>query len=516
MNEPGTVAGRYQKLAQVRHPFLQRARDCATLTIPALLPPEGFSATSQLYTPFQSIGARGVNNLSSKMMLSLMPPNQAFFRYQVDDQTLEELTKREGARAEVEEALSRYERALVTEMETAMIRPVAAELFRQAIVTGNALLFAMKDGFRVYSLDKFVLVRDGTGNVLELIIKEQIAPAALPDNVRSAVVKPGDDVTKNVDLYTIAERIDGEWLIYQTIKDIQIEGSISVFPLNKCPFIAMRWSRVDGEDYGRGYVEEYLGDLKSLEGLSQAIVEGSAAAAKVLFFVKPNGQTKKADVSKAPNGEILAGNADDVTVLQLQKFNDFRVAKDTVDEISKRLSFAFLLNTSVQRAGERVTAEEIRYVAGEIEDALGGVYSLMSQEFQLPLVRIIQAKMEAAGRLQKLPKEIRPSIVTGIEALGRGHDLNKLDIFIGGLLQSMGAEAVGAYVNLPDLIKRRGNALGIDMKGLIKTPEEIAQANQQAQMQQLIESLGPNAVNALGGLAKEQVKQNGEGQAGNG
>ena len=54
----------------------------------------------------------------------------------------------------------------------------------------------------------------------------------------------------------------------------------------------LRFSTVDGEDYGRGRVEEFLGDLKSLEALSQAIIEGSAAAAKVVFTVSPSATTK--------------------------------------------------------------------------------------------------------------------------------------------------------------------------------------------------------------------------------
>lgn len=512
MNAKDSVAGRYQRLSQVRDPFLRRARQCAELTLPSLLPPEGFSAHSNLYTPFQSIGARGVNNLAAKLLLTLLPPNQPFFRYQVDDMTLEELTQRKGARAEVEKALSRYERALVTEIETSALRPTVHEALRHAIISGNALLFAFPNGFRAYSLAHYVVVRDGVGNPLEVIIKESIAPASLPEEVRAKIQKPGDDATKNVDLYTVAEKIDGQWLIHQAIKDIVIPDTMSVVPGDKPPFIAMRWARIDGEDYGRGYVEEYLGDLKSLEGLSQSIVEGSAAAAKVLFFVKPTGTTKLRDVTRADNGAVLSGNAEEVTVLQMQKFNDFRVAKDTVEEISRRLGYAFLMNTSVQRDGERVTAEEIRYIASEIEDALGGVYSLMAQEFQLPLIKIMQARMEARGRLPKLPPQIRPSIVTGIEALGRGHDLNKLDIFLSGLLKTMGPEIVGQYVNVGDYITRRGAALGIDMNGLIRSEEEIAASNQQAQLQQLIQALGPNAVNALGGIAKEQVKQNGEGQ----
>ena len=30
----------------------------------------------------------------------------------------------------------------------------------------------------------------------------------------------------------------------------------------------LRMIRVDGENYGRSYAEEYLGDLKSLEGIN--------------------------------------------------------------------------------------------------------------------------------------------------------------------------------------------------------------------------------------------------------
>lgn len=63
--------------------------------------------------------------------------------------------------------------------------------------------------------------------------------------------------------------------------------------------------------------------------------------------------------------------------------------KMTADAIESRLSYAFMLNSAVQRSGERVTAEEIRYVANELEDTLGGIYSILSQELQLPLANTL-------------------------------------------------------------------------------------------------------------------------------
>ena len=82
--------------------------------------------------------------------------------------------------------------------------------------------------------------------------------------------------------------------------------------------------------YGRGRVEQFLGDLKSLEGLSQALVEGSAAAAKVVFTVSPSSTTKPQTLAQAGNGAIVQGRPDDIGVVQVGKTADFRTAYEMV------------------------------------------------------------------------------------------------------------------------------------------------------------------------------------------
>jgi len=113
-----------------------------------------------------------------------------------------------------------------------------------------------------------------------------------------------------------------------------------------------------------------------------------------------------------------------VSTLQVQKGGDFRVALETMQMINDRLGAAFLLNSSVQRAAERVTAEEVRFMAQELETALGGVYSILSQEFQLPLINLLLNSLQKQGKMPKMPKDsVKPTVVTGIEALGRGRHL---------------------------------------------------------------------------------------------
>ena len=200
-------------------------------------------------------------------------------------------------------------------------------------------------------------------------------------------------------------------------------------------------------------------------------------------MVRPNGTTRINTLAKSPSGAIVQGDANDVSTLQLQKSQDFRIALDTITQIRDRLSFAFLLNSSVQRNAERVTAEEVRFMAQELESALGGVYSVLSQEFQLPMINILMDKMPKQKKMPKFPKGVvKPQVITGIEALGRGQDLNKLSQFL-QYLGPLGPEAIMSNLNLDDYIDRLGASLGIDTSGLVKTPEQ-KQAEQQAQMQQ--------------------------------
>ena len=345
-----------------------------------------------------------------------------------------------------------------------------------------------KGGMKVFRLDRYVVQRDTMGNVLKIITKESVAYDALPEEVLQTITENPeyeiDTTKKECDIYTCIRRVGKKFEVHQEVADTVIESTKGSYTEDKLPWMALRFIAVDGNDYGRSFCEEIAGDLKSLEALTKAIVEGSAASAKLLFLIRPNGTTKMRSIADAPNGGIVSGDANDVTTLQANKFNDFRVAQETMGKITERLAFAFLLNSSVQRQAERVTAEEVRYMAQELETALGGIYSVLSQEFQVPLVNLLLGKMQKEGKMPKFPKDtLKPQIVTGLEALGRGQDLNKLSQFL-QMLQPLGQEVIQSELNIGDYLDRLGASLGIDTQGLVKSDEQKMQ-EQQAQMQQM-------------------------------
>ena len=485
--EVGYAQGMYANLESERSSFLDRARSASEITIPSLLVNEGHSSSTILHTPYQSIGAEGVNNLSSKLLLSLIPPNAPFFRLVIDDAELEELVAFQ--RGEVEETLSKIERMVQQEIEVRALRVPISEALKQLIVAGNVLVYLPENQqMRVFKLDRYVVKRDSKGNLLKIVVKETMSPLSLPEKAKHLVSETDEDeIPKtSIELYTCVKWTGRNWKIHQEIEGQIVTGSEGSFPKNKNPFIALRFTHIDGEDYGRGFVEEYIGDLKSLETLTKAIVEGASAAAKILFLVRPNGTTRIKTLADSPNGAIVVGDAQDVSTLQLQKSADFRVAQETIRTLSERLSRVFLMNSSVRRQAERVTAEEIRIAYQELEIALGGVYSILSQEFQLPLVQLIMNKMKKEKKLPPFPDEsLKPMVITGVEALGRGQDLNELAGFLQHLAP-LGPDTVMRELNINEYINRLAASLGIESKGLIKS-EEQKQQEAQAQQQQMQE-----------------------------
>lgn len=515
--QEGVAQALYALLEQDRRPFLDRAIDSSKLTIPTLIPPHGHTPSSRFYTPFQSVGARGVNNLASKLLLSQLPINTPCFRLDIDQFTLEKLGEDPKKKAEVDAKLNKMERSVQRKIETEALRVSVFEALKHLLVAGNALLYMpLKGGMRVFNLHNFVIQRDPMGNVLDIVIKESVAPSVLTEEVRALIAantgegKPAEERPSNVsrsrsvDLFTHVKWNGKLWDVYQEVKGVRIPSSVGTYPEGKSPWLPLRMTRIDGESYGRGYVEEYIGDLTSLEGLQQAVVEGAAAAAKLLFLVNPNGTTSAKDLAETENGGFADGTPDDVKVLQLEKYNDFRVAMETSNKIEERLSFAFMLNSAVQRAGERVTAAEIRFMAQELESGLGGIYSILSQEFQLPMVTRLMFTMTRAKELPVLPKGIvKPMIVTGLEALGRGNDLDKLDTFMQGVTavpQAMDRVNWGNYMT------RRATALGMDTEGLIVSDDEYAEQQAQAKQEAMLsQGIGPG-IGALGQVMKQGMQ----------
>ena len=440
-----------------------------------------------LPTPWQSVGAKGVVTLAAKLMLALLPPQTSFFKLQLDETQLGPDLPSE-VRSELDLAMSKIERTMMEAIAASSDRVVVHQALKHLVVSGNALIFMGKDSLKMYPLNRYVVERDGNGNVIEIITRERINRDLIADQLPDEVLKQTrsdnqiDQSDNEVDIYTHVIRDNNRFVWHQECLGFVLPKSRGKAPLESNPWLVLRFNTVDGEVYGRGRVEEFIGDLRSLEGLSQAIVEGSAVAAKVVFVVSPSSTTKPATLAAAGNGAIVQGRPEDIGVVQVGKTADFRTAYELMAQLERRLSEAFLVLTV--RQSERTTAEEVRMTQMELEQQLGGLFSLLTVEFLVPYLNRKLATFQKEGIIPRIPeKMVKPTIVAGINALGRGQDRESLTQYLTVIAQTMGPEAIARYINPEEVVKRLAAAQGIDILNLVKTAQQLQQENQQ-QMQQ--------------------------------
>ncbi|NCP10400.1 MAG: phage tail protein [Sphingomonadales bacterium] len=497
---------RFDTLSTGRQTALRRARENSDLTIPGLVPQDGQDSNSSFSQPYQSLGARGVNNLASYLLVTQFPPDQHFARLSVHEDAAEELGEK---LTEVKTALSRISAKAHLLLETTAARPVMMEALRHLIVAGNALLNVPLEGTpRIFRLDQYVVLRDERGRMLEAVIHERVYPSALDEETLTACkveVKPGEENTQLVDLYTHVFREGDQYRHYQQINDHIVPNSEGASPMDAPAFIALRWQAVPGSDYGRAHVSEYVGDLMSLEDLSKSIIQFASLASRVVYLVEPNSMTDIEELNEAENGDYVHGYADKVKALQMEKYADFQVASSVAERLELRLSHSFLLQSGTVRNAERVTAEEIRAMAQELENVLGGTYTVLSAELQLPLIKRYLYILQRSGQAPNLPETIKPTIVTGFEALGRNHAATRLNRWLDDMKARYGEQILAQITDPTEVGRRLADSYGIDaVDDLIKSPEVQQEEQQAAASQQAAMSAVPQvAKGVMDGMVAE-------------
>ena len=494
------AAAEYATLTPDRQSVIDRGRAASKLTIPGLIPEEGQNEHSTFEQPYQSLGARCVSHLASVSALALFPPGLPFFRLGVDEVTAQGLGTALG---EANEKLAVLARTAYALMEKAVLRPAISSVLRHLIVAGNVLLYTPEEkAARIYRIDQYVCRRDHNGDVLRIIVKESVYPTALDETTRATTgLADAASDKQRVDLYTVVNRNGDNVEWWQTVKGVEIAGTRGSAPSDKSPWLALRWLAVPGSDYGRSQVTEYIGDFLSLEDLYKSMVQFAAVAARVVHIVDPNSGIDIDELAEAESGDFITGYADRVQVLQLDKYNDWRVMSDLAERLEKRLSAAFLLQTGVMRDAERVTAEETRIVAQELESGLGGTYTILSSELQLPLTRRFLYIGTRVGTIPALPDSVVPIVVTGFDALGRAQGVNRLRAYVADLQAMLGPDAVNRVLNADELARRLGEGSGVDgLADLLKSPEQqqadAQQSQQAAAMQAAAPQIAKGAVDA--------------------
>ena len=500
----GNASKQYSSLEEKRKIVEPIWEDCARLTLPYLSRDILTSSNTQYPTPYNSIGASVVNNLASKLSESLFPSTNSFFRLLPFEDEVKDLD--EEMLQKIDTELKNTERQMLMMIDSQALKTPLTEVMKLLIVTGNSLVYKIPNGtMKVFSPYQYVVERDYVGNILKIIIEEKISITSLPKEI-GEMYKDNKDIDKiekdGVDIYTSILKInEKEFISYQETNDKIIPGTLSYHKKDFLPYIPLRWTSVINEDYGRGLTEQYLGDLRSLESLSQVMIEGADIMSRVINGVKQTSNLSLEDLNNAKNGDFIYGDLNnDITTLKIDKTPDFQIPFKLMQELEQKLSKAFLALGGNIRNSERTTATEVRAVTAELEATLGGTYSILAAELQLPLIKILlkEVKPEFVNITQ-------PSIVTGLSAISREKDFNNIQTLISsiaslGQVMASSPQAAEA-IDFASTVTAIANSLGMNSDDILNSKEQIAakrQAEQQAQQMQAQQQAQP------GGMSPQQ------------
>ena len=521
----GTILEQWHHDDAERHGILDRARFCASLTKPWYLPPEGQDSNSKMPETYSSLAARGISNLEGRLLLALYPPGLPFFRFmpsarfKYDPSTPPELLQDFESQLHLRElmVLSKLEASAMggnSNSRRSGFRSRKRKALAQLLITGD-VLEKIDDDYRikVYRRDAYVTSRDSSGDVRYHICKEQIDPLILNDNQLQVCDMNRDDLRtmsvadRTEELYTSIEwqPENKNWLLRQEVKGkiiIETEEKVS-------PYMSTPYELAPGENYGRGIVEQNLGDVRSMNELTERIIDFAALASKQLMVVDYNSQVRPQDLTK-PTGSVIQGRVQggqvtDIATLKADKVNDFSVVQSVRESIRRDLASTMLMEGENQPRGDRVTAFQVQRIAMELEGALGGVYAPIADAQQIPLIERVVYMMERDKLITPLPDDaIEVEALTGIAALSREGDQSKLLGLVSTLAQ-LGGETMSRLDMgvLTDILVRQS---GIFEPGLVKSDEQIEQEKQAMMQQQQQMAMSEKAIDVGGNVIENSMQ----------
>lgn len=533
----------YEEQIPDRLPYMLRAREASRLTDRTLFPYPGEKPIAAMVNGVSSVGQRSVDFLAALFLSVMFPPNVEVVRLEADPVLARLATGMKKGKIKLDAQLSLYSEKLAIEIDNSRVRSPMVTTLKHLFVGGTTgFYFGERGPARHISLENFVLERDPFARMLRMVVCEYRDVRSLSQAAREALAK-SEKYKKSISLpsssdgsgvpatmisarrsyarlFTIIEALPRKneldslrYRIRQEIEDEPIPGATAgPFDELTCPYMAFGYQWCSGENYARSRVEQYSGNLNSIEGFAQAILEMAATLSKLLVARDPSGLVSREDLINSRTGDIVesrfeAGKPVDFAIVQPQGGAGLlREPMELLGSMSQETSKDFGLSF-IPRGGERVTATETQIVAQQIDRGMGGGYSHFSQEIQLPVFYRAMHRIEARGEAPVFPMRdkktdsavIRPRIITGHEALGRGNDALRLNEAI-EILGKLGQipEQVLARMDLDSWVKMVCLSKGISPESALLEEETIQAQSSNAQLMALLQKLGPEAIRQIG------------------
>lgn len=517
-NQHETIAGEFKRLDGLRTVRLESSEKFAYYTIPSVFPRVDTTDQTISIGMNDSVGAAVANHLANKLVTTLFSPNRPFFRLipnnmskpvkelqaAIDGNDPQAQEQAQAAFADLRSKFVTTEKDSVKYLENIGYRTAATNAAKLLIITGDVVIRSQKDKkSSVYSMRDYVCEKDINGEDIVLIIRDSLVFGALNEEQKEAVIKAGDEkdyvATTPVTIYTKLElQLDGRYKITQAIENHDLPDADKIVKKNDSPFTHLSWNLSKGENYGRGLVEDYAGSFHMIDNFTDFQSRMAAKMADMKILVDPASNIDVEQLNDSETGTYVSGKPSDTGMLTTGLDQGLQYMEAIIMMHKRQISAAFLYQSGTTRDAERVTREEIRENAAELEIAHGGVYSRFASDWQS------KAAYEALTAIgEDLSDVVEPQIMTGMDSLSRTGEMQAIRIWMDDLSAMNNLpEPLLAWIKAGEFAQYTAIQRGVDHGAFVMTVEEM-----QAEMEKRkAEEAELAAQEQQGAVAAEQAK----------
>lgn len=492
------IETRWDLLDTDRVAALRRKRSHSEITIPSLLPRAGKAQNQELPVPYNGLTSEGINALAARLVSVVLPVGSLpVFEIFIDQQFVPDGKDT----TELDTIMRRVESAIMNRLYLTNLRPQLFLLFKHLIAIGDVLMTMLPNlDIRLHRFDEYTVRRTTEGTWREIIIRQMIDPELQEQSIRDIPAQSQKQGSRGFPQSSSARQFEaiydrltreGEDTTVAFSREFRGQTFDDDKQFEVAAHMPLRWNAISGEDYGSSLVEDAFGDIRSLDGLSAGLIDGVALNSEYRWGVNPAGITEIEDLRQSTNGDWVPAVDGDVFPMNFQHAAQVEATLKAVQHREQRLGRRFLMNSAAQPTGERVTARQVTIIAQELEQALGGVLSMVNRDIMIPIIKrsiwtLSQEKSDV------FPKEFgefikdRDSILklrirTGLELLQREAEQEKLDVLLERIAR-LPEQAQSVFI-WPGIARRIVTNIGLEPKGIVKSDEQV-NAEQEADLQQ--------------------------------
>jgi hypothetical protein len=490
MTTPETIAGEFQRLDGLRQNRIDASEKFAYFTIPSVFPKDDEGDDSAAVGMLDSIGASVANHFANKLVTTLFSPNRPFFRLAPDPRSnaVKELreatagddpTAQQQAKAAMAKLRTKFvtvEKDSVHYLERIGYRTSATNAAKLLIITGDVVIRSFQNEKAVaYTMRDYVCVKDLAGTDIVLIVRDGLVFGALNAEQKALVVQADTKSTMYVastpiTIYTRLElQTDKRYKITKAIDGADLPDENVLVTQKKSEFTHLSWNLTKGQNYGRGLVEDFSGSFHMIDELTNHQARIAAKMADLKIFVDPQSGVDVEHLNASASGTYVAGKPGDVQVMASGLDAGMQYLESILATHKRQISAAFLYQSGQTRDAERVTAEEIRESAAELEIAHGGVYSRFASDWQGKV-----AYEAVAGTGEDMGDTIEPQIMTGMDSLSRTGEMQSVRVWMNdlGLLNNV-PEDVRGWIKPGEFASYAARQRGVDHDIFVKSATDM-------------------------------------------